>query len=72
VVSLMGTNAGGHLGWIQKRCAICNRKLIVGKDRVYQCPRCVKLGIPAYFCEADYRVVHGRCPYCRTELKPIV
>ncbi|HDN75530.1 MAG: hypothetical protein DRO18_00245 [Thermoprotei archaeon] len=72
MVSLLGTNAGGHLGWITKRCVICNRRLIVGKDKIYHCPKCVKLGIQAYFCEADGKVLHGKCPYCGNELVPLL
>ncbi len=72
VVGLRGTNAGGHLGWVTKRCSICNRKLVVGKDPIYYCPKCVNAGRNAYFCDSDYRVLHKKCPYCGTELVPVL
>ena len=69
--TLAGTNAGGHLGWIVKRCIICNRRLIVGKEVIYTCPKCSKI-TSAYFCSGDYRALHGRCPFCGSELVPIL
>jgi phage FluMu protein Com len=50
-VRIKGSNAYGHLGWITKYCRICNRKLKVGIDVVYKCPKCEKV-YNAYFCEA--------------------
>ena len=72
MVSLMGTNAGGHLGWLTKRCRICNKKLVVGKDVVYICPKCSKAGRDVCFCPGDYKVLHGKCPYCGSELMPVL
>lgn len=71
MVSLKGTTAGGHLGWVTKKCIICNRKLVIGKDPVYYCPNCSKK-FEAYFCQGDYKVLHERCPYCGTKLEPVV
>ncbi len=64
---LRGINAGGHMGWITKRCAICYRRLIVNKETIYYCPKCSEK-IQAYFCEGDAKVLHGKCPYCRSDL----
>ena len=61
-VRIKGSNAYGHLGWITKYCRICNRKLKVGIDVVYKCPKCEKV-YNAYFCEADARGLHHKCPY---------
>ncbi len=70
-IRIRGSNAYGHLGWVTKYCRICNRKLRVGIDVVYKCPKCeTKYG--AYFCEADKRTLHGKCPYCGSELVPVV
>ncbi len=66
---IKGVNAQGHLGWVTVRCRICNRKLDVTKHPVYKCPKCEKK-YQAYFCEADARVLHYKCPYCRTPLVP--
>jgi len=67
-----GITAGGHLGWATKRCAICNRRMVVGKDVIYYCPKCSKGDEGVYFCSGDHRALHGRCPYCGTELKPLI
>jgi len=67
----MGINAAGHLGWITKRCSICNRRLLVGKEPVYACPKCSKIR-GAHFCSGDYKVLHGKCPYCGSELIPVL
>ncbi len=67
-----GINSGGHLGWATKRCAICNRKLVVGRDQIYYCPKCCRKGDNVYFCSGDYRSLHGRCPYCGEELQPLL
>ncbi len=69
---LKGVNAGGHLGWATKRCTVCGRKLIVGKDIIYTCPKCRAKGKEVYFCAGDYRALHGRCPYCGSELVPLL
>lgn len=34
-------------------------------------PKCEKK-YSAYFCEADKRGVKGKCPYCGTELVPVL
>lgn len=70
-IRIRGSNAYGHLGWVTKYCRICNRKLRVGIDVVYKCPKC-ETKYNAYFCEADKRTLHGKCPYCGTELVPVV
>ncbi len=71
MTNLKGITAGGHLGWATKRCVICNRRLVVGKDVIYTCPKCGKTR-SVYFCSGDHRALHGRCPYCGTELVPIL
>ncbi|MEM0015450.1 MAG: hypothetical protein QW281_02015 [Saccharolobus sp.] len=70
-IRIRGTNAYGHLGWLRVYCRICNRKLIIGTDIVYKCPKCEKK-YAAYFCEADKRGLKGKCPYCGAELVPIL
>ncbi|MFP3233026.1 MAG: hypothetical protein RXR08_04895 [Sulfolobaceae archaeon] len=62
-----GSTAYGHIGWVQVYCRICNRKLKMGTDIVYKCPKCEKKYM-AYFCEADARGLKYRCPYCGSEL----
>jgi DNA-directed RNA polymerase subunit RPC12/RpoP len=62
-----GSAAYGHIGWVQVYCRICNRKLKMGTDIVYKCPKCEKK-YRAYFCEADARGLKYRCPYCGSEL----
>ncbi|MEJ2780769.1 hypothetical protein WIW89_07710 [Stygiolobus sp. CP850M] len=62
-----GSTAYGHIGWVQVYCRICNRKLKMGTDIVYKCPKCGKK-YRAYFCEADARGLKYRCPYCGSEL----
>ena len=69
--TLRGINAGGHLGWATKRCSICGRRLIVGKDPIYTCPKCASKGREVYFCAGDYKVLQGKCPYCRSQLTPL-
>ncbi|PUA33323.1 MAG: hypothetical protein B7O98_02525 [Zestosphaera tikiterensis] len=68
---LKGVTAGGHLGWATKRCVVCNRKMVVGKDVVYVCPKCGK-GTKIYVCAGDYKALQGKCPYCGTPLTPVV
>ncbi|MGC9105653.1 MAG: hypothetical protein ACP5HQ_04430 [Thermoprotei archaeon] len=69
-IRIRGSNAYGHLGWVTKYCRICNRKIRVGIDVVYKCPKCEKT-YNAYFCQADARGLHYRCPYCGSELVPV-
>jgi len=71
MVKLVGANAAGHLGWVTKYCRICGRKLVVGTDAVYSCPKCSS-SIDAYYCSADYKKLHGKCPYCKSELTPVM
>ncbi len=66
-----GSNAYGHIGWLTVKCTICNRSLLIGTDVVYKCPKCEKK-YKAYFCEADKRGLKGKCPYCGTELVPML
>jgi len=71
-----GTNAHGHMGWMLVRCRVCGRYLSLtgqkpGSGRktevVYACKYCAqKYG--AYFCHADARRTHYRCPFCGREL----
>lgn len=70
MVKLLGNNACGHLGWVTKYCSICSRKLVVGSNAIYTCPKCGHT-LNAYFCLADYRRLHGKCPYCKSELIPV-
>ncbi len=67
---LKGINAVGHLGWVEVKCRICARKLDVTVDIVYACPYC-KDKYEAYFCPADAKRLHYRCPFCGRELQPI-
>ncbi len=71
MISPRGCNAGGHRGWFTMKCRICARVLTVGEDLIYVCPKCEEK-YEAYFCEADYRKLHGRCPYCNSELQLLV
>lgn len=66
-----GVNSMGHIGWVRVKCRICARTLFIGRDIVYHCPKCVKTH-DAYFCEADYKRLKGRCPFCGSELKLII
>jgi len=77
-----GTNAQGHMGWVLVRCRVCGRYLSLTGQKpgsrkievVYYCPHCAeKYG--AYFCHADARMTHYRCPFCGRKLQlatPIV
>ena len=65
--SIKGVNAQGHSGWVTIKCSICARKMDVTRQIVYKCPKCTPT-INAYFCQADSRVLHYRCPYCREQL----
>ena len=71
MVKLVGANAAGHLGWVTRFCKICSRKLVVGVDAIYVCPKCGHI-TGAYYCLADYKRLHGKCPYCKNELTPII
>ncbi len=66
-----GVNAMGHIGWVRRKCRICARTLIIGRDMVYHCPKCSK-DRDAFFCEADYKRLKGRCPFCGSELKLVI
>ena len=67
---LKGINAVGHLGWVKYKCRICARVLDISEDIVYACPSC-KDKYNAYFCSADAKRLHYRCPFCGRELTPI-
>ncbi|HIP65544.1 MAG TPA: hypothetical protein EYH08_03350 [Pyrodictium sp.] len=66
---LKGVNASGHAGWIEVKCRICALKMDVTTDPVYVCPACMEK-YEAYFCPADARRLHHRCPFCGRELVP--
>ena len=67
---LKGVNAFGHLGWVTKKCRICAAKIDITRDLYYVCPHC-KDRYDAYFCPADAKRLHYRCPFCGRELKPV-
>lgn len=68
MTSLIGVNASGHEGWIRFYCRICNKKMRVGTEPIYFCPKCAQ-SREAYFCLADYKKLKGKCPYCDSELQ---
>jgi hypothetical protein len=70
MAKLIGSNAGGNLGWVIKYCKICNKKLVVGVNAIYVCPKCTPT-LNTYYCLAEYKRLHGKCPYCRSDLTPI-
>ncbi len=66
-----GAWATGHKGWYEVKCSICAKKLYLGDDIVYWCPKCgPKYGI--YYCRADAKRLHGKCPFCGTELVLVI
>ncbi len=67
---LKGINAVGHKGWVTVRCRICGRKLDLTLDVVYVCPYC-RDKYDAYFCAADAKRLHYKCPFCGRQLEPI-
>jgi predicted RNA-binding Zn-ribbon protein involved in translation (DUF1610 family) len=67
-LKIKGTNAHGHIGWFTYYCRICNRRLKIGSDLVYRCPKDEKK-LQAYFCEADARGLKFKCPHCGSELE---
>lgn len=66
---MLGTNTRGHKGWVTLRCSICNKKMIVGEEQIYICPKCSVGARKIAFCRACARITHYRCPYCGTELQ---
>ncbi|MEM0224487.1 MAG: hypothetical protein QXM43_07725 [Desulfurococcaceae archaeon] len=70
---LKGANKPGHKGWTTEKCIMCATTLdfFHGYDakNIYYCPKCLSNGIKAYFCAADARKVHYKCPYCKSDLK---
>ncbi len=68
--SVYGCNASGHLGWVRVKCRICAKVMDKTKDEVYYCKKCAETR-GAYFCFADYRRLHGKCPFCGAELEPV-
>jgi len=68
VLKPRGTNAAGHKGWYEVKCRICAKKLYIGDDPVYHCPKCYQK-YEAYFCEAHARKLHMKCPYCGSDLR---
>jgi len=67
---LKGINAAGHRGWVTVKCRICATKLDTTLDIVYVCPHC-REKYDAYFCAADARRLHYRCPFCGRRLELI-
>jgi len=71
---LRGVNKSGHRGWTTEKCILCATTLdfLQGYDlkNIYYCPRCLENNVKAYFCVADSRKVHFKCPFCGSELKP--
>jgi predicted RNA-binding Zn-ribbon protein involved in translation (DUF1610 family) len=71
---LQGVNKSGHRGWTTEKCILCATTLdfLQGYDlkNIYYCPRCLESRVKAYFCAADARKVHYKCPFCGSELKP--
>ncbi len=66
-----GVNAQGHPGWSRVKCRLTARYADVFEEVVYKCPKCTpKLNV--YFCADEYKVLHGRCPYCGSELQVVV
>lgn len=66
-----GCNASGHRGWYELKCRICAKKLYVGDDVIYHCPKCAKK-YEAYFCVADVKKLGRRCPYCNADLVTLI
>jgi len=64
---IKGANAHGHLGWVTVRCRICARLEDYTRAVIYVCPECMKK-IPAYYCSSCAKVLHYKCPYCKTPL----
>uniref|UniRef100_A0A7C4H7J8 Uncharacterized protein n=1 Tax=Ignisphaera aggregans TaxID=334771 RepID=A0A7C4H7J8_9CREN len=62
-----GCNASGHKGWIELKCRLCAKKLYIGDDTIYVCPKCGSK-YEAYFCIADAKKFHMKCPYCGSDL----
>ncbi|MEZ0394229.1 MAG: hypothetical protein ABWK00_04200 [Desulfurococcaceae archaeon] len=71
---LKGVNKGGHKGWTTVKCVICNKNIDLFEaydtKEAYYCPRCTTKFREVFFCAADARRLHYRCPYCGSELKP--
>lgn len=71
---LRGANKTGHKGWTTEKCIMCSTTLDFYQGyelkNIYYCPKCLSKGVNAYFCAADARKVHYKCPYCKSELKP--
>lgn len=66
-----GCNSSGHRGWIEVKCRICAKKLYIGDDIIYKCPKCGE-NLGAYFCIPDAKKVGMHCPYCGNELKLVL
>ncbi|QOR94860.1 hypothetical protein IMZ38_02780 [Thermosphaera chiliense] len=71
---IKGVNKPGHKGWTTEKCIICKTNIDLYEayegNNAYYCPKCLSQGVKAYFCSADARRVHYKCPYCKSELKP--
>ncbi|MEM0026653.1 MAG: hypothetical protein QXT53_01790 [Ignisphaera sp.] len=66
-----GCNASGHKGWYEVKCSICAKKLYLGDDIVYQCPKCgSKYNL--YYCQADAKRLNMKCPFCGSDLVLVV
>ena len=66
---LRGINSSGHSGWTTTKCRICALKIDITMDITYICTHCVEK-YEAYFCPADAKRLHYRCPFCDRELVP--
>jgi predicted amidophosphoribosyltransferase len=67
---LRGINYAGHKGWTEIKCRVCALKLDLTLDVVYACSYC-KDKYEAYFCPADAKRLHYKCPFCGRKLEPI-
>ena len=65
---IAGAAAMGHLGWVEVRCIICARWILITKDEYYECPKC-KEDRRAIFCSSCAKKLHYRCPFCGVELR---
>ncbi len=67
--SIAGAAAMGHKGWVTARCYICGKKLDLTKDTVYYCPKCHSREYKIFYCVADAKRLHYKCPFDGVELK---
>ncbi|MEM2020645.1 MAG: hypothetical protein QXP80_00260 [Zestosphaera sp.] len=67
---LKGVTASGHLGWVVKNCTICRKTLVIGKELIYTCSKCGSEKV--VICSGDYKALSGKCPYCHSDLVPLL